>query len=176
MSSFFKELRDGSERACALVGCAFLDHCLKSLLENQFITLTRAENKQLFAAKGAPLADMAAKVDLSYAMGFFTKTHRDDLHRIRIIRNAFGHAPRNVGFSMTAAIAEECSELSINTDPENPVGDPRMRFIIGTLELAAMLKVAKDYPPVGKITTVGNALVGSGFTSALLKKTSGPLP
>lgn len=84
------ELNGESERACAVVGAAWVEESLQWAIESVLHPHEEAR-RQLFTGSGA-LTAFAAKVDLACALGFMTDSIRKDLHDIRRIRNEFAHA------------------------------------------------------------------------------------
>jgi hypothetical protein len=84
------ELVGESERACAIVGAAWVEEALQQAIESVFHPHQEARDK-LFTGTGA-LTAFEAKIELACVLGFMTESIRKDLHAIRRIRNDFAHA------------------------------------------------------------------------------------
>jgi hypothetical protein len=65
---------------------------------------------RIFGRMGA-LSNFAAKIEIAYMFDLIDKAIRDDLRRIKSIRNAFAHTTRYVYFE-TPQIADQCQKLS----------------------------------------------------------------
>lgn len=111
ITPFFEELVGGSDRACAILGGAIVDQVLVFQLQGAMRDLTRKEFLELFFDNRALLQTMAARIDLSYALGLNERQEVVQLHAIRRIRNAFAHAVRPISFS-TKLVTRECEKLS----------------------------------------------------------------
>ena len=53
--------------------------------------------KDLTDGRG-PMSSLYATIELGYAMGLYRQAIREDLHKIREVRNAFAHARKPIGF------------------------------------------------------------------------------
>lgn len=83
------ELNGESDRACAVVGAAWVEESLQQAIESVLHPHEKARER-LFAGTG-PLGTFAAKIDLACVFGFMTDAIRSDLEAIRRIRNEFAH-------------------------------------------------------------------------------------
>jgi DNA-binding MltR family transcriptional regulator len=86
---WMEEFQAESDRACAVLGAAFLDEQLRSLLESFFVDDQR-KVKELFYQSG-PLASFSSRTSLAYVLGFLSPSEVHDLDLIRKIRNDFAH-------------------------------------------------------------------------------------
>jgi hypothetical protein len=139
-ASALKEIREAPDRAAAIVGAAIVEDALRWALNSFFILqITENEERELFENNGV-LSSFHAKILMGFALGLFGEAARNELSRIRNIRNAFAHAPRSIGFA-TSEVANECAKLCyINAIAKNsdrsilstkPLADegPRARFL-----------------------------------------------
>jgi hypothetical protein len=126
------EAATGSPRLAAIVATALVEDALRWCLCGYFPTLDEGE---LFDKEGAPLSSFHAKIVIGHALGIYGEVTRDDLRRMKLIRNAFAHSPRAITFN-TSEIRETCLTLSyvnvIQTQtygPSPPDTDPRGKFL-----------------------------------------------
>ena len=82
-------LNNESDVACVVIGAAFLDTALASLLEQQL--LKSKVTRKLLAPSGV-LGNSAARADLAYCLCLISKEHYRDLCSIAEIRNQFAHS------------------------------------------------------------------------------------
>lgn len=84
-----KELREGSDRAVAIVGATLVETMLKDAL---LVHLNRNETltNDLFKTTGA-LGPFATKIHIGFLVGLFGETAYKDLLWMKDIRNAFAH-------------------------------------------------------------------------------------
>src|SRR5205823_1682 len=72
--------------------------------------LPAADHAAVFDNHNAPLHTFHAKIVMGYSLGIYGQVTREDLHRMRLIRNAFAHSPRAITFD-TPAVTKLCLEL-----------------------------------------------------------------
>lgn len=88
----FDELRNESDRACAVLSRGILESHLRALLQKFFIKdQTKSEMKELFEGNG-PLSTFSSRIKLCYSLGLIRKMERDALNSIRSISNEFAHS------------------------------------------------------------------------------------
>src|SRR2546430_11588641 len=85
----FDVLNDESDLACVVIGAAFLETTVATLLERRFLASSVA--RKLLEPGGA-LGGFAPRADLAYCLGLITKDHYQDLCAIAAIRNRFAHS------------------------------------------------------------------------------------
>ena len=90
-----------ADEATVVVGGAILEFALRDAIARHF--RKDANQKSLsklfkFECNG-PLSDFASKIKIAYALGIGKEKTRDDLDKIRDIRNYFAHTPRLVRLS-----------------------------------------------------------------------------
>ena len=83
------EFHEQSDRIVAIVGAAYLDSTLDSLLRAAFIDAPNEVDRLL--RLDAPLGSNGSGCQLAYCLGLITCDQRDDLKIIAKIRNAFAH-------------------------------------------------------------------------------------
>lgn len=107
-----QELRGESERACAIVGAAYLDGIFEKILE-EYLLENKDAYKDLLSSKNAnsPLSSFSARIIVSYGIGLINKNQKEAFHLIRKIRNLFAHDIM-LKFS-DDVISNRCKELKI---------------------------------------------------------------
>jgi hypothetical protein len=89
---------------------------LNDFLERAIISkLLNAEDEEKLVCNDGPLATFARKIQLGYAMGLYETELRDDLTRIKDIRNDFAHSVIPICFN-TQSVRDRC--LTLQGDPE----------------------------------------------------------
>jgi len=133
---FLDEFQTESDRSCAVLGAAFLDEQLRSLLE-AFIVDDPKRIAELFDGVGAPLSSFSAKIQMAYALGFVSPSELRDLELIRKVRNEFAHDLHGVIFA-TPSVASRCAELTGCNVVAGSIGGlgPRSRFTVSVAMLA----------------------------------------
>src|SRR5262249_49681149 len=100
-------LNGGEDLPCAIVGAAFVDHCLAALLQR--VLAARATSVG-WLQPGRPLGEYATRRMLCYSLGLIDKAAGEDLDAIGAIRNRFAHRFFEVSFA-DAEIAKFCGRL-----------------------------------------------------------------
>jgi len=134
---YAKELTGGSDRAAALVVAAEIDSYLIVILQAKFFRLSEDEKDRLVFGQNAPLSNFASRILVAYGLGLIDEAERDDLDRIRRIRNAFAHSVIPLTFDHDL-IAKECSQLWYRNVYDKEMvsfGDPKARYLLTALEL-----------------------------------------
>jgi DNA-binding MltR family transcriptional regulator len=103
----FEVLNDESDLACVVIGAAFLETTVATLLERKF--LTSAVAGKLLEPGGA-LGSFAPRTDLAYCLGLITKDHYQDLCTIAEIRNRVAHSHLQLDFR-DSGIRAACDQL-----------------------------------------------------------------
>jgi DNA-binding MltR family transcriptional regulator len=139
MIDHLKALLQDNDQAAALVGAAYLDQALTSLLLTKFRPLSREEDDRFFDATTGILSSMSAKARLAYALEFFDKKEFSDALLITQIRNVFAHTLHRVSFS-TPEIKQDCEALQ-TLDPKltRPTLLPKHRYLFVILSLAQVI-------------------------------------
>lgn len=84
-------------RAAAIMAAAQVEDELTRALSRFFIDFPKRQHDKLFKSSG-PLSTFAAKIQISFALGFFMEIVRKDLDLIRQIRNEFAHSLSPINF------------------------------------------------------------------------------
>jgi hypothetical protein len=140
------ELRQSSDREAAIIGGALIDDGLVQAIESNLENTS--DTKGLFIDQGAPFATLKAKIVTAFAMGLIDETARDDLERIKDVRNQFSHALRPLSFEHPD-ISAVCAQLAFYPEvPEFLDGPgfqkPRKRYEIACGGLWVLLMRAAN--------------------------------
>ncbi len=106
----FKQLATESDRACALVLCAWLDDGL-----SEFIKMRLVDNPPVvrdFFGVNRPLGTFSSRITLAYLARHFSPLVYENLEILRGIRNDFAHSRGTLLFS-SPAIADRCKKLHL---------------------------------------------------------------
>ncbi len=102
------EFHHQSDRIVAVVGGAYLDSLLDSLLRAVFIDSEKEADGLL--RPDAPLGSNGSRYQLAYCLGLIRIDQRDDLKIIAKIRNLFAHDFKALTFD-TAPARDHCGKL-----------------------------------------------------------------
>jgi hypothetical protein len=136
------EISQGPPRAAVIVGTVLLEDALRWCLcgylipRGYRIALPREEQNSVFDNEAAPLNTFHQKIVMGYSLGIYGKITRDDLYRIKKVRNVFAHSFRPLTFD-TKEVVKECIELRYlsiliarkSRKPVQKPTDPRDTFI-----------------------------------------------
>jgi hypothetical protein len=106
----FSELAEDSPRAAAILAACFLEDALRTAILKSFVRINSDERDGLFNGNG-PLSAFSSKIDVGHALGLYSRKMKEELHTVRIIRNAFAHAKFSITFE-TAEVADVCATLT----------------------------------------------------------------
>jgi DNA-binding MltR family transcriptional regulator len=95
-ASFVLEIDRSSDRAAAIMAGAFLEEQLRDAIER--LLLNDKEARKRFTKHSGPLGSFAAKINLVYLLGLYSKTVQDDLIVVSDIRNLFAHETTAINF------------------------------------------------------------------------------
>lgn len=140
---WMEEFQAESDRACSVLGAAFLDEHLRALLEAFFVDHPeRIQN--LFKDAAGPLASFSSRINMAYALGFLAPNELRDLDLIRKIRNVFAHELHDVTF-VSPSVASRCAELRQCNYIGRSLGplSPRDRFVLSVVFLAHWLAMRR---------------------------------
>lgn len=138
ITEFRCTLTEETDRGCALMAAAYLEHELGDLIKANLV-----QDKKVLAAvfeNNGPNSAFSAKIDLAYLFGLLSSDARHDLHLLRKIRNDFAHNPAKIGFS-DSPICDRCHELKLISIHESK--KPRHRFTNAMMGVFAHIHVAK---------------------------------
>jgi DNA-binding MltR family transcriptional regulator len=132
VSDFVETLKNESDRACAILGAAMLDHALGELVRS---AMTVEAPARLFEGYG-PIASFSARIDISLGLGIVSRDEHHDLQLIRKVRNAFAHDANHELSFVSELIAQRIGLLKVAAAIfANPIftpglDTPRNRFQI----------------------------------------------
>jgi hypothetical protein len=86
-----RELDTGDDRAKAIVGAAYVENNLALAVLARLRFLQEPGQKHLYDSEYAAMRDFSAKIDIGWALNLYDAKPREDLHRIRKMRNKFAH-------------------------------------------------------------------------------------
>lgn len=90
-------MRDLDERGLILSLSTFAEEALGDLI-GAFL-ISGESTKQLLNGFNAPLGTFSARIKMAYSLGLITRPQREDLDRLRRIRNEFAHTWEPVTFT-----------------------------------------------------------------------------
>jgi len=93
---FRQEFTNADDRSCALLGAAYLDHCLELLLLRALVKCEATDN---LLGETNPLGTFSAKIKMAFSLNLIPLVIFQDLEVIRKIRNAFAHQLNGLFFS-----------------------------------------------------------------------------
>jgi DNA-binding MltR family transcriptional regulator len=131
---FEKEFQNESDRGCVLVGAAFLDNYLRSLIEAFLIDDPKEVGD--FLDEEGHLRSFSRRIKAAYCMGLINKKANDDLGTIRKIRNKFAHELHGLSFEDNQ-IKGWCS--SLQTRVKTLSVPSRSRFTIAVFLLSQQI-------------------------------------
>ena len=114
------------DRGVALMAGGLVEAALDRFLRAS----VRGSTSKIFG-RGGPLDTFAKQIMAAYSFGLIDKEVRDDLDRLREIRNTFAHTRAVISFS-TQAISEACLGFKAKAQlagAEFDSGHPRSRYL-----------------------------------------------
>ncbi|NGX93737.1 MAG: transcriptional regulator [Candidatus Afipia apatlaquensis] len=109
-------MRDLDERGLILSLSTFAEEALGDLI-GAFL-ISGESTKQLLNGFNAPLGTFSARIKMAYSLGLITRPQREDLDRLRRIRNEFAHTWEPVTFT-APKIAVHISALNFSSLTED---------------------------------------------------------
>lgn len=157
------------DRSLAILESAYVEQELEEFLTSRLVTLKKEEFRGLFEG-GGPLSSFSAKTKIAYAFGCIGRNTRNELDRIRTIRNVFAHSRLPLRFD-TGELKAECERLmtpkrmgppppALRKKMSWPLRAPRDLFYCTTSALQIMFifgrnanagrasPISKRYPPL----------------------------
>src|SRR5260221_3211676 len=110
MAAMEREFNHEPDRVVAIVGGAYLDAMLDSLLRKVLIDASAEVDRLLLPE--APLGSNGTRYQLAYCMALITRDQRDDLKVIAKIRNKFAHSFKGLSFDQEP-VRGLCSSLKV---------------------------------------------------------------
>ncbi len=140
--NLFDSLEEETDLGVVVIGAAFLDVCLGTLLSHFFL---EGNISDALLVKG-PLNEFVARAKVAYALGLISKIAFQDLVCIAEIRNTFAHHHLALSFDFTD-IRDLCKKLQCGKDMTNALAFdqylllPRTQFTLSVVALASRLMV-----------------------------------
>jgi hypothetical protein len=134
-----RQLKGQNHQTIALMGAAYMDHALETLLASKFRPLKKEDHNKLFSAsRDGYLSGTDGKIRVAYALGLFGPHCYDDMLLINDIRNVFAHSLHRVDFT-NSLIVKDCQNLRMVANiPESrllkaPMPDNHVDLFIRTV-------------------------------------------
>lgn len=118
-----RTFKDDSDLACAIIGCAYVEHCLGTLLEN---FMTDGSTARGLLQPTAPIAMIHNRRLLAYSLGLISKEIGREIQTIGEIRNVFAHKFYGVSFD-DSPVRTLCDNLV--ADPYGKELTSRQRYV-----------------------------------------------
>lgn len=112
MNEIISDLKNLGPQTTAIMGAAYLEHALESLIRASFRPLPKKEDDDRLFSGGASgaLGTFSAKIRIAYAAWLIHENVYKALLLINDIRNVFAHSLHRVDFSHEL-VAEDCRRL-----------------------------------------------------------------
>lgn len=138
-----RQLHDQTDRACAIIGGAWIENQVEQLLLARMCPLSSKRREYLFEGFG-PLAGFASKIEVAFAFHLFESEARTDLLLVNSIRNKFAHEIAGGEWTFDhPGIAKFCDQFDWVNKAKGSPGDPpvtnRGKFIGTIYYLAGQL-------------------------------------
>ncbi len=105
----FQQAYEGeSDRSVVILAASFIERALEEYIRKKLVDEPTVS--KLFDGY-APLATMAAKIDMAFAIGLLPKHVYEDLRLIKKLRNLLAHEPKPLSFASTR-VSDLCSNFS----------------------------------------------------------------
>lgn len=109
-TEYLKEIKQGNDRAIAILGPVYLDEYLREYLESVLVQ-KKGLPEEIFGPE-KPLGSFSARIKMAYALGLLSEEIYEDLNTIRNVRNVFAHGLHETSFAHPD-IRELCQTLVI---------------------------------------------------------------
>lgn len=105
IDTFFREFEWSTKAHAghALLAAALLDQELEATILTKMRPLSKKKHDRLFLGFG-PLSELAAKIELAYALGLITDQIYTNMRAIKKVRDTFAHAPKTMTFFSTEVV------------------------------------------------------------------------
>lgn len=152
-NDLFQVFNEDSDMHCVVIGTAYLDAALGTLLSKHLITSSVTE--KMLEKPGGILTSLSARADLAYALGLIPKGFYNNIEPIVRIRNAFAHRYFHLRFEdeeikvLVEKIKHPVPTAVLHVDgdgnnleglsPLENVTDPRWRFNLALIYMVSMI-------------------------------------
>ena len=138
-NGFLEEFQGESDRATAIVGAAFLDEHLRSLLEEFLIDDPESKNLLEGALRGVTVRARSA-----FCLGFLNQIEYRDIGRIILIRNRFAHQLHGLSFADTDITAQcDALELPPKIIPSDWQVTSRNKYVVSVHQIATRITLRR---------------------------------
>ncbi|MES2753400.1 MAG: hypothetical protein V4659_01915 [Pseudomonadota bacterium] len=168
LEAAWDELEESSDRAAAIVGAAFVEEELVQLIQ---ASLVRPSDKAgLFYSDGALFRTFLGRIRAAYALGLIDDPERDDLDRIRDIRNQFAHSLKTLSFEH-ADLQATCRLFAYHAKTQQPADfdrwSARQRYNTACKQLGLVFVRAQTMLFKRAMARLASSPTGSGVLSQL---------
>jgi DNA-binding MltR family transcriptional regulator len=108
-SNFLAKLRKGGDTGRALSAAALVDTALAEAIKLKMVKLSKDIEDRIFGGTG-PLSNFSSKIDIAYSLRIIDSQMRNELHKVRVVRNKFAHTMGDFNFE-TPDIVKLCHKL-----------------------------------------------------------------
>lgn len=138
-NGFLEEFQGESDRATAILGAAFLDEHLRSLLEEFLIDDSESKNLLESALRG-----VTVRARTAFCLGFLNPIEYRDIGRIIWIRNRFAHQLHGLSFADVDITAQcEALELPPKLIPNNWKVTSRSKYVFSVHQIATWVALRR---------------------------------
>ena len=133
----YESFENEGERTILIVGVAYLDSALETLLRNYFVD--RPTRVKSLLRQDGPLGSFKARMDLAYCLGLLTDEEHHDLNILRQVRNDFAHNPK----ACLDDHSDRCRDLQMvnRLVPELRADTHRSQVMLSLVELGSWLRL-----------------------------------
>jgi len=133
------ELRNSSDRSAVLVGVAFLDDALRTLIRARLIDKSSVVKKLMGGRM--PINSFAHRIRLAYCIGLLGNAMYKDLYILRRISTRFTRTGEAASFQGDS-VREECDKLKIGqAASDNFEATSRDRYITAVVTLLEQMRI-----------------------------------
>ena len=137
IEDIMKQLFHESDRSAAIVAGTLVEDALRSAPIRKMPQLSKSDEDRIFDGLG-PLSTFSAKIPIAHALDVIDTGSRQDIEKIKEIRNAFAHSFMEMIFQQKE-LADVCMQFRIiHLSPALPNLSSRAIFIVSCVALWTM--------------------------------------
>jgi hypothetical protein len=152
------ELDTDGPRGAVVLGHALIEDAMRSAISHQMRPLREEEHSQLFRGT-SPLSSASAMTRVAFAFKIIGSKARNDLDRLRELRNAFAHAQAILTFESEPVSAQlkmfECLKKLADSERNKMDGRRLFRMIIRFYLVYFLGKINPEILPLTRELTAG---------------------
>jgi DNA-binding MltR family transcriptional regulator len=122
LREIMSQLRIADDRSSALVATSILENSLERLLISSFKNKKKEFVSIIFENNG-PLSSLWSKNMMAYAIGLIEFGTKKEIDNVRVVRNVFAHALRQIDFT-NAVVLEHCLQFGITKALREAMNQP----------------------------------------------------